>query len=105
VIVLSFALVVLIISNTVSPLIRYFFTTGPDVAMNISSLATRNNAHILLPANGTFLDTAEHAKLLKDLRVCFGDIDSNAEVGNLAVGSDGVEESGINRVRKGRLYG
>jgi hypothetical protein len=102
--VLSIVSVALIISSLFSLVVRLFLIKGPDVAMNISSLATRNNPHLLVPAGGTFLDPGDRAKLLKDVKVCFGDVDSDADVGSLAIGSCGVDKFKIVGVQRGRLY-
>lgn len=68
VILLSVASAVLIILSLVLPFVC-LVVKGPDVAMSISSLATRHNPHILISASYTFLDAADCAKLLMDLRV------------------------------------
>jgi hypothetical protein len=49
--------------------------------MNISSLATRNNPYIPLPEGGTDLGASTRARLLKGLRVRFGDIKAGSKVG------------------------
>jgi hypothetical protein len=95
----------LIVSSLVSPFVHHFLVTGVDVAMNLSSLATRNNSHIPLPSTGTFLHASDRARLLSKLKVRFGDADSSANIGSLAIGSlDRTEISGIARVRTRRFY-
>jgi hypothetical protein len=105
VLALCFASIALIVSSLASPIIYYFLTVGVDVAINISSLATRNNLHISLPDTGTYLDASDRARLLRDYKVRFGDAKGEASVGSLAIGSFGnAERLGVARVRKGRLY-
>jgi len=105
VVALCLASIVLIVASLVAPFVRHFLATGMDVAMNISSLATRNNAHMSLPQTGTYLDASDRARLLFNHRVRFGDADSAADVGSLVIGScDRVGDAGVARVRKRRLY-
>jgi hypothetical protein len=105
VVVLCLASVVLIVASLVAPIIRHFFATGVNVAMNISSLATRNNPHMSLPRTGTYLDASDRARLLYNHQVRFGDVDSTADVGSLVIGSfDRGGAQDIAKVRKRRLY-
>ena len=105
VIALCIASILLIILCLVSSFVHYFLATGVDIAMNFSSLATRNNPHILLPNTGTFLDASDRAKLLSNLRLRFGDTESERHVGNLAIDSFSTDKASvISRVQKGRLY-
>jgi hypothetical protein len=105
VVALCFASIVLIVASLVAPVIHHFLTAGVDLAMNISSLATRNNPHLLLPRTGTFLDASDRARLLRNERVRFGDVSGEMEVGSLVIGSvDGDEKESVARARKGRLY-
>lgn len=103
-IVLSLASVLLILFSLISPLTHFFLIKGPDVAMNFSSLATRDNPHISIPSNGTFLDAADRFRLLKSMILRFGDADDKSDVGNLVIGSYDVDRPGISNVKKGRLY-
>ena len=105
VIALCIASIVLIVASLVAPVVRHFFATGVDVAMNISSLATRNNPHMSLPQTGTYLDASDRARLLYNYQVRLGDADSMADVGSLVIGSlDRDEVQDVARVRKRRLY-
>ena len=61
----------------------------------------RDNTYIPLPSSGTFLDASYRFKLLKDVRLRFGDSDEKANVGNLVISS---EQLRIAKVRKGRVY-
>jgi hypothetical protein len=103
-ITLSIASLVLIAFSLVPPLVRYFLTTGPDIAMNFSSLATRNNSYVPIPASGSFLPASDRFRLLKDLRLRFVDVESKSDVGNLVIAAQDVEKLEYSRVRKGRLY-
>jgi hypothetical protein len=103
-ITLAVVSLVLIIFGLVPPLVRHFLTNGPDIAMNFSSLATRNNTHVPIPAGGSFLPASDRFRLLKDLRLRFADAESKSDVGNLVIAAQGVEKAEYSRVRKGRLY-
>ncbi|KAM0170890.1 hypothetical protein ACHAPF_008633 [Botrytis cinerea] len=85
---------VLILASLVNPIIRYFLAKVPDIDLNISSLATRNNPYITLPPNGTSLGASERSRLLKDVRVMFGDVNGTREIGKLAIAT----------CENGRLY-
>jgi hypothetical protein len=103
-ITLSIASLVLIVFSLVPPLVRHFLTAGPDIAMNFSSLATRNNTYVAIPAGGSFLPAADRFRLLKDLRLRFADAEGKSDVGNLVIAAQGVENAEYSRIRKGRLY-
>jgi hypothetical protein len=102
--ILSIISVVLMAASLISPLVHHFLGKGPDVAMNISSLAVRNNSHIPVPATGTFLNASDRAKHLRDVRVRFGDVASQAKVGSLGIGMLGDGGLDVGRIRKNRLY-
>jgi hypothetical protein len=78
VVALAFASIVLIVASLVTPVIRHSLTTGVDLAMNIPSLATRNDLHMPLPSTGTFLNVSDRVRLLCNQRVRFGDV--NGEI-------------------------
>jgi len=103
-ITLSIISLVLIAFSLVPPLVRHFLAAGPDIAMNFSSLATRNNTHVPIPADGSFLPASDRFRLLKDLRLRFADAESKSDVGHLVIAAQGVEKAEYSRVRKGRLY-
>jgi hypothetical protein len=92
---------VLILLSLVSPLVRGFLISGPDIAMNFSSLALRDHTHAPVPIGGTSLGAADCFKLLKDVKLRLGDMETEAEVGSIAIG-DGNASMG--RIEKGRLY-
>ncbi|KAI1492894.1 hypothetical protein F5X96DRAFT_624158 [Biscogniauxia mediterranea] len=116
VVALCVASAVMILASLVHPVVRYGFTTAPDLMLNFSSLAMRDNPYVALPgstsssggggSSGTFLGAADRARLLKRMRVRFGDVEGASEVGRLAVASldnnPGVKNVGY--VRKSRLY-
>jgi hypothetical protein len=105
VVALCFASIVLIVASLVAPAIHHFLTAGVDLAMNISSLAARNNPHMPLPNTGTFLDASDRARLLRNQKVRFGDVNGEKEVGSLAIASfHDIEGARVRSVRKGRLY-
>jgi hypothetical protein len=102
---LAIASIFLMLGSLVPPYVRGYFTKCPDLMMNVSSLATRNNPLIPLPMNGTFMNASERSRLLKDVEVRFGDVNSTANVGSLAIGvvnMRGVPKVG--RVRMSRFY-
>ena len=103
--VLVVASIFLMLASLVPPYVRIYFTKGPDLMMNISSLATWNNPLIPLPANGTFMDASECSRLLRDVKVLFGDMNSTAKTGSLAIGAVNTRgPSEVVRVRRSRLY-
>lgn len=63
-----------------------------------------NNPYLPLLSSGTFLDASDRSRLLKDYKLCFGDVDESADVGVLAIGALDTEGSNIARVRKNRVY-
>ncbi|KAF2727742.1 hypothetical protein EJ04DRAFT_594034 [Polyplosphaeria fusca] len=105
VITLCIASTILIIASLIPLIVRQFLTKGPDIMMNISSLATRDNPYVQIPSSGTFLEASDRARLLRDCRVRFGDIDAGGGVGKLVIGEMREEGGeGIGRVREGRVY-
>lgn len=105
VITLCVSSVVLTIASFVSPLVHFFLIKGPEVMMNISSLATRHNPYIPLPEGGTYLGASVRARLLKSLEVRFGDFEKDSSGSHLAIGvPSGTDGRSIARIRKGRLY-
>jgi hypothetical protein len=105
VVALCLASIVLIAASLVAPFVHHCLTVGIDVAMNISSLATRDNPYMQIPQTGSYLDASDRARLLRDHKVRFGEMEGAADVGPLVMGSvGGADGTGITRVRKGRLY-
>ena len=105
VITLCISSIVLILASLVSPVVHFLFIKGPEVMMNMSSLATRHNAYIPLPEGGTHLGASDRARLLKGLELRFGDVETGSGVGHLAIGT--VDRKGLDeiaRIRKGKLY-
>lgn len=97
--------IVLILASIVSPLVHFFFICGPELLMNVSSLATRNNLYIPLPEGGSYLGASARARLLRSVKVRFGDVERSSNVGNLVIGSLGtVRERVIEKIEQGRLY-
>jgi hypothetical protein len=91
----------LITASLVSFYIRTFLSHGPDILMNLSSLAVRDNPYIALPVTGTYLDAADRSRYLKDLRIRYGDVVGGGEVGRLAIGR---VDRDVGEWRKGRKY-
>jgi hypothetical protein len=104
IITLCIASVVLMLASVISPIVHHFLIRGPEILMNMSSLAMRNNPHIPLPEGGTYLDASDRAKLLQGVRIRYGDVEGNAIVGKLVIGSLDADNSNIRRVQRDRLY-
>ena len=92
---------VLIVASLVPFYLRTFLPHGPDVLMNFSSLATRDNPYVAVPGTGTYLDAADRSRLLKDVRIRFGDVEEGGEIGRLAIGR---ADGDVAPLRKGRKY-
>ncbi|KAI4653443.1 hypothetical protein J4E93_001209 [Alternaria ventricosa] len=92
---------VLIVASLVPFYLRTFLPHGPDVLMNFSSLAARDNPYVTLPGTGTYLDAADRSRLLKDVRIQFGDVEEGGEIGRLAIGR---LDGDVAPLRKGRKY-
>jgi hypothetical protein len=72
--------------------------------MNMSSLVMRDNPYVALPPTGSFLEASDRVRILKDVKIRFGDTKSTSEVGRLAVGSVRDPEGWtIERVSRHRL--
>ncbi|KAI4941932.1 hypothetical protein J4E91_010482 [Alternaria rosae] len=100
--------VALIISSTVPimaslvPLyVRTKLSCGPDILMNFSSLATRDNPYVALPATGTHLDAADRSRFMRHVRIRFGDVEGENAIGRLGIGR---LDGDIAPLRKGRQY-
>ncbi|OAL43560.1 hypothetical protein IQ07DRAFT_523885, partial [Pyrenochaeta sp. DS3sAY3a] len=103
--VLILSSILLILLSILNPIIYQSHASRLDIAMNISSLATRNNPYISIPNTGTFLDSADRAKRLQKVKVRFGDTKGTFPVGSLAIGSlDYNKSARVIEVQKGRLY-
>ena len=92
---------VLIVASLVPFYLRTFLPHGPDVLMNFSSLAARDNPYVALPVTGTYLDAADRSRLLKDVRIRFGDVEEGGEIGRLAIGR---ADGDVAPLGKGRKY-
>ncbi|KAL4892106.1 hypothetical protein BDV59DRAFT_202997 [Aspergillus ambiguus] len=80
------AVVVLVVAVVLTPVVQSR-TLTPDILGYVSSL-TRENPYVRLPGPASTLSGAERARLLRDVRVRLGDVQSGvAEVGRLGVGS------------------
>jgi hypothetical protein len=96
---------VLIISSLLCLFVRQILIKDPDLGMNISDCVTRSSPYIPLPANGTFMDAPDRAKLFRDSKVRFRDVKGQTEVGRLTFGLLGESKTlDIMRVRKGLMY-
>ncbi|KAK4539710.1 hypothetical protein LTR36_010421 [Oleoguttula mirabilis] len=98
---LSAASLVMVVASLAAPLLRAL-KHAPDFTLNVSTMV-RDNPYVGLPATGSTLTSAERARLAKHMRVRFGDVAAEDEVGHIAVGSVGAGHH-VARARKGRLY-
>jgi len=90
---------VLITASLIPFYVRNWLSHGPDVLMNVSSLAVRDNPYVALPATGTYLDAADRSRYLRHLQVRFGWRGSwDREDGNWKGGW------GFGVLRRGRKY-
>jgi hypothetical protein len=87
-------------------LILKWRTTGPDILGYVST-QTRDNPFFANIVGGSTLDGLERARLLSDMKVQIGDVDSGEQVGHIAfrqVGGEDLQSIEDARVRKGRYY-
>jgi hypothetical protein len=100
---LCIASIVLFLVSLIPPVFR-LLCHGPPLEINLSDLLTRHNPYIPLSATGTSVEAAERTRLLRNIRVRYGDVEPRAEIGVLAVGMPVPGLRDIGKVRKGRLY-
>lgn len=98
---LSVASLAMVVASLAHPLVR-FSRRAPDFMLNVSTMM-RDSAFVDLPSTGSTLDSAERARLIKHMKVRFGDVRPEDDVGYIAVGSFGAGNH-VARARKGRLY-
>jgi len=99
--VLMLSSMVLITASLVPFCVRAFLSRGPDILMNLSSLALRDNPYVALPATGTHLDAADRSRYLRNVRIRFGDVKEGNETGRLAIAR---MEGDVAPLTKGRKY-
>jgi hypothetical protein len=105
VVALSVASSILIISCLAHLVVRLLLNRTPELMLNISSLATRDNPYIDTGGGGTALGASERARLFKDKKVRFGDVRPEHDIGQLAIASLGTAKTHhVEKVRKKRLY-
>ncbi|KAK4161712.1 hypothetical protein QBC43DRAFT_336965 [Cladorrhinum sp. PSN259] len=80
---------------------------GPPLAMNFSTL-TRDNLYIKIPPNGSALSDSDRGKMLKSIRLFYGDVAADERVGHVAIAiadsdSNGNETRKLGRGRQ-RIY-
>jgi len=63
----------------------------------------RDSPYVDLPSTGSTMTAADRSRLSKQVRVRFGDVATDNEVGHLAIGSPRSGQI-VTRSRKGRLY-
>jgi len=100
--------VALVVSSTIliaASLVPLYFRTmlscGPDILVNFSSLATRDNPYVALPATGTHLDAADRSRFMRHVRIRFGDVEGENAIGRLGIGR---LDGDVVPLRKGRKY-
>jgi hypothetical protein len=92
---------VLIAASLIPFYVRNWLSHGPDVLMNVSSLAVRDNPYVALPATGTYLGASDRSRYLRSLRVKFGDVGREGGLGRLAIGR---ADGDVGLLRRGRKY-
>ncbi|KAF2016902.1 hypothetical protein BU24DRAFT_448696 [Aaosphaeria arxii CBS 175.79] len=95
---LLFISTTLMLFAAVASTVLRIFRTGPDVLDFISALSLHNGTALL--DDGSYLDSDERIRLLKDVRLKIGDADVREPVGRIVVG----REEAVGDLRKGRLY-
>jgi hypothetical protein len=100
---LCIASIALLIVSFLPPVMRRL-NHGPSLEINLSDLLTRHNPYISLSATGTSIEAADRTRLLRNLRVQFGDVEKHSDVGVLAVGTPVPGTRDIGKVQKGRFY-
>jgi hypothetical protein len=87
-------------------LILKWRTTGPDILGYVST-QTRDNPFFADLVGGSTLDGLERARLLSELKVQIGDVESGEQVGHIAfrqAGGEDLQSLEDARMRKGRYY-
>ncbi|KAI4606939.1 hypothetical protein J4E83_009850 [Alternaria metachromatica] len=92
---------ILIMASVVPLYVRTRLSCGPDILMNFSSLATRDNPYVALPATGTHLDAADRSRFMRHVRIRFGDVEGENAIGRLGIGRLNGD---VAPLRKGRQY-
>lgn len=64
----------IVVASLCRCVVYHLFCKGPDITLNVSCLVTRDNPFVKTPERGTFLDASDRAKLVKGLRIRFGDV-------------------------------
>jgi hypothetical protein len=89
---------VLLFIGTIS-LVVSFFVKAPDIFNYVSSF-TRDNPYIDVPEGGSSLCGSDRARLLKDLRVQLGDVETDKEAGYVALRTVLNEEDRVKGILK-----
>jgi hypothetical protein len=74
-------------------------TMAPEMFGFVASM-TYENAHVKIPKGGNVLDAMERARILKNMRVCIGDVNGDSEVGHIAF----CAGTKFRPLERGRLY-
>jgi hypothetical protein len=94
-----FAAAGIILATGAASLMLKHKTLGPEMFGFVASM-TYENPHVKIPAGGTMLDAMERARLLKDIEVRVGDVNTKDEVGHIAF-TAGVP---LRRLERSRTY-
>ena len=92
---------ILIMASLVPLYVRTKLSCGPDILMNFSSLATRDNPYVALPATGMHLDAADRSRFMRHVRIRFGDVEGENAIGRLGIGR---LDGDVAPLKKGRQY-
>ncbi|KAF2021751.1 hypothetical protein BU24DRAFT_457695 [Aaosphaeria arxii CBS 175.79] len=74
-------------------------TLGPEMFGFVSSM-TYENPWVKIPSGGSMLDAMERSRLLRDVKVCIGDVHGNEDEGHIALAA-GVP---LRKLERGRRY-
>jgi hypothetical protein len=74
-------------------------TMAPEMFGFVASM-TYENANVKIPKGGNVLDAMERARILKNMRVCIGDVNGDSEVGHIAF----CAGTKFRPLERGRLY-
>lgn len=92
---------VMLIAVVATPIIR-LRRRGPEFTVSVANII-KDSQFVEVPATGSYLDSQKRTNLLRDVRIQFGDVEPDRDVGYLAVASVGGARE-VARARKGRLY-
>lgn len=92
----------LLVFASLMPAVIRTWTRAPVLLLNVSDML-KDSPYVSRPTTSSTLNSSDRARVLKDLKVQYGDVAPEDEIGHIAIGS--VQDGrSIERVRKKRLY-